>query len=395
MKPSHCRFQSERLRYSFASLFNKKMLVLSMKILILSNNAGGLYSFRKEVLTALNEENEVSFCVPYTRYADKLADLGLRFIMCDVLKRRSTNPISDLKLLSFYKRLLDREKPDMVLTYTIKPNSYGGMVCASKKIPYIANVTGIGTSIDNGGLLSFISKTMYKKGLKNAHCVFFQNRSNHDLFVREKLTRGKTTVIPGSGVNLNEHCAEPYPDDSDGVRFMFAGRVMKDKGIDELIAAFMAVKAEFPNAYLDICGPYEENYAKLFNSFDKDSGIIYHGPQSDIHSFYKRTHCVVLPSYHEGTSNVMLEASATARPVITTRVPGCVETFDEGRTGFGCEAKSVESLARALRSVMSISNARREEMGLAARAKMEREYDRSIVVQAYLDEVQSLKTVRR
>lgn len=360
------------------------------RILILANDAGGLYSFRRELLTALLEKNELAFCTPSAESATMLKDLGCTFISCDVLDRRSTNPARDLKLFTFYARLLKRERPDLVLTYTIKPNVYGGVACALNKTPYIANVTGLGTSIENGGLLAFITKNMYRIGLRRARCVFFQNSSNRELFIREGLVKGKTRLIPGSGVNLERHSAEPYPDDADGIRFLFVGRLMKDKGIGELLQAMRAIHEEFPQAGLNIIGGCEEDYSAALKQAER-YGVRYLGPQSDVHTFYKNCHCVVLPSYHEGTSNVMLEASATARPVITTRVPGCRETFDEGVTGIGCEAKDAESLAEAMRRFMRLSQGEQEQMGKAARAKMEREYDRNIVIHAYLEEIQAIE----
>lgn len=362
-----------------------------MKILIFANNAGGLYGFRRELLLALIKEYEVIISVPPDEdYAAKLEALGCQYIPCTALDRRGTNPIGDLKLLTDYCAVIRSIKPDVVLTYTIKPNVYGGIACGMKKVPYIANVTGLGDSIENGGLLSLIAKTLYKTGLRKARCVFFQNQPNRELFQREKLIKGKTRLIPGSGVNLEQHCPEFYPDNATGVRFLFVGRVMKDKGVGELLQAMRSIHEEFPNASLDIIGGCEEDYSQALKQAERNA-VRYHGPQSDVHSFYKNCHCVVLPSYHEGTSNVLLEASATARPVITTRVPGCQETFDEGVTGLGCEAKDAESLLNAMRNFLCLSQDEREKMGLAARAKMEREYDRNIVIRAYMEEIKVIE----
>lgn len=361
----------------------------SHNVLIFANDAGGLYSFRRELLEALKNEYKVSFCTPASEITSKIEALDCHFIPCNALERRSTSPLHDFKLLRFYRALLNNVKPDVVLTYTIKPNVYGGVVCALKKVPYLANVTGLGTSIENGGLLAFITKNLYRIGLKKASCVFFQNASNRELFIGEKLVKGKTRLIPGSGVNLDQHCAEPYPGESDQIRFLFVGRVMKDKGIEELLRAFEIIHREHPETSLSVIGPYEEDYREAMHCAE-EYGVRYLGPQSDVHGYYKACHCVVLPSYHEGTSNVMLEASATARPVITTRVPGCRETFDEGITGFGSEAKSAESLAQAMRRFLALSHEEKATMGLAARAKMEREFDRNIVIRAYMDEIQSI-----
>lgn len=361
-----------------------------MRILILANNDGGLYHFRKELLEALVKEHEVFFSVPQGELVGKIKNIGCEFIPCEGLERRSTNPIKDLQLMRFYQSVLDRVKPDVVLTYTIKPNVYGGIACRKKGIPYIANVTGLGTSIENGGMLSKIATTLYKIGLKNARCVFFQNEANRKFFTDNKLVKGKTRLIPGSGVNLATYQFMSYPSSEDGFRFLFVGRVMKDKGIEEFLSAISSLHQDNNLVTAVVVGGCEENYIDALKQAERTGAIRYRGLQPDVRSFYKNCHCVVLPSYHEGTSNVLLEASATGRPVIATRVPGCQETFDEGITGLGCEVKNAESLLEALKHFVALSQEQKVAMGNAAREKMIREYDRNIVINAYKEEIEQL-----
>lgn len=360
-----------------------------MKILILSNNAGGLISFRRELLETLAEKNEVLCCVPTDEASETIRSIGCAFIPCDLLERRSTNPLKDLKLLRFYKSLLKHERPDVVLTYTIKPNVYGGMACAALRIPYIANVTGLGTAIENGGILAIVTRMMYHIGLRKAKCVFFQNEENMRLFSESGIVQGKTRRIPGSGVNLQKHCFEPFPTGAENTRFLFVGRIMRDKGINELLEAMRIIHKENVRATLDVVGFCEESFGETLKEAETEGLLRYHGPQRDVHGYYENCHCCVMPSYHEGMSNVLLEASATGRPVIATRVPGCQETFDEGITGFGCEAKSAESLADAMRRFIETPQEKRAQMGAAARMKVEREFDRGIVIQAYLEEIKA------
>lgn len=361
-----------------------------MKILILANHDLGLYKFRRELLEALVMEHEVYFCVPDGELVEAIKKIGCKYVPCNVMDRRGTNPIKEMKLLFFYKKIISDIKPDIVLTYTIKPNVYGGLVCRKKKIPYIANVTGLGTTIENGGLLALISTSLYKVGLKRACCVFFQNKNNQKMFVDKKIVKGRTKILPGSGVNLNMHYLEPYPSDAEGVRFLFVGRIMKDKGIGELISVIRELHKARKDVVLDIVGFCDEDYEDVLSIAEEEGAVINHGVQMDVHPYYKECHCTVLPSYHEGMANVMLEASATGRPVITTRVPGCQETFDEGVTGFGCEAKSADSLKEAMLQFLSLTNDCREKMGMAAREKMVQEYDRTIIVEAYKAEIEKV-----
>lgn len=357
-----------------------------MRIVILTNADIGLYRFRRELLVELCQKAEVYIVLPSGEYIDELKGIGCLFKQIE-FNRRGINPLADAKLMNQYIRLIKSLSPDIVLTYTIKPNIYGGLACRFLKIPYISNITGLGTAIENGGMLSFISTRLYKLALKRAHCVFFQNSSNMEFFVNRKIVRGKSRLLPGSGVNLKTHCLERYPSENNGIRFLFVGRIMKDKGIEELLYAINTIHSVDSHISADIVGWCDEDYTDDIKRAEKTGSVRYHGFQSDIHTFYSNCHCVVLPSYHEGTSNVLLEASSTGRPVITTRIPGCKETFNEGVSGFGCEAKDGNSLKDAMIMFSSLSEREREEMGIAARRKMEDEFDRNIVIRAYLEEI--------
>lgn len=361
---------------------------MKKRVMILANYDMGLYKFRRELIVRLCDEYDVIICVPPGEYGSRLKELGARVVNC-TMERRGMNPFHELALLNRYKQVLKEERPDVVLTYTIKPNVYGGMACKSKRIPYIPNVTGLGTTIENGGLISKLSLSLYKAGLSKASCVFFQNETNRRMFTDKGIVKGKTKVIPGSGVNLNDHPLEVFPPIEDAVRFLFIGRIMRDKGIQELLDAIKEIKHKGFNVSLDIVGEFDGDYESAIREAEKTGYIKFHGLQSNVHPFIKNAHCVVLPSYHEGMANVMLEAASTGRPVITTTVPGCRETFDEGVTGFGCEAQNTQSLISAMEHFLNLSTIQMTEMGLAGRVKVEKEFDRNIVISSYLDQIQS------
>ena len=362
-----------------------------MKILILANSDSGLYQFRKELIERLSENNEILCGVPNSDgFIGKIERLGCRCKVTD-LNRRGMNQLEDLRLLQFYIKLVKRFRPDVVFTYTIKPNVYGGIACQLFNIPYLSNVTGMGTTIENGGLLSVLTTTMYKIGLKKASCVFFQNKDNYRFFVEKKIVYGKSRIIPGSGVNCTTHNIEPYPKTNDVFNFLFVGRVMKDKGIEELLLAIEELHNEGKRVFLDVVGGCDEDYTEMLLKYEEQGIVKYHGQQINVHDFYARALCVVLPSYHEGMANVMLESASTGRPVITTRIPGCQETFDEGVTGLGCNAKDVASLKSAMTKMYLMTFEQREEMGLAGHKKVKNEFDRNIVVNAYIEEISAIK----
>ncbi|MBR6119054.1 MAG: glycosyltransferase family 4 protein [Oscillospiraceae bacterium] len=358
------------------------------KIVILTNNASGLISFREELLRKLAESDNVLVVLPPSEYTAVIERTGCHVYPVD-LDRRGMNPIHDLKLYRAYRQILKREHPDAVITYTVKPNVYGGRACAALKIPYLCNITGLGTAIENGGLLSHLTLRLYRIGLKHAACVFFQNEDNLSFFRQRRVVSGKTRLIPGSGVNLEHHRFEEYPSEEDGYRFLFVGRVMRDKGVRELLEAFRTIHSSHLNVMLHMIGSFDEDYQALIKQAEADGFLRYHGIQKDVHRFYQSCHCVVLPSYHEGMANVLLEAASTGRPVIATRVPGCKETFDEDCTGYGCEAKNTNSLVDALEHFLSGSEDIHRKMGKKARDKMCREFNREIVIRTYLEELEN------
>ena len=281
-------------------------------------------------------------------------------------------------------------KPDVVFTYTIKPNVYGGMACQACKIPYLANVTGLGVAIQNGGILQKISMALYKKGLKGAKRVFFQNNENHRFMTEKGIVTSPTTILPGSGVNLEQYTYAEYPSEDNGVHFLFVGRIMKDKGIDEFLAAIKEIKDIYSNVVFDVVGGYDGPYESVIKKAQAEGLIQYHGSLDDVCPFYRACHCVVLPSYHEGMANVLLEGAATGRPLITTNIPGCREAVQDGVNGFLCDVRNADSLYKTILKIIHLDHSARNNMGLKSRKLVEEKFDRQIIIQHYLKEVQSL-----
>lgn len=353
------------------------------KILILANSSGGLYDFRNELVEKLLKEYQVSVSLPDEVRTRELADEGCKVIHTPI-NRRGVNPAEDLRLLLGYRRLLKEEKPDLVLTYTIKPNIYGGFCCRLMKIPYIATVTGLGSTFQKQGLLLKMIAAMYRMGLKKAECVFFQNEENKKIFEKHKIKGKKSKLVKGSGVSLKRHAFEEYPKEGT-TKFLFVGRMMREKGIEELLEAAGALHS--PEVTFELLGYCDEDYQDRLDECEKKGYIRQLGFHPDVHEYLKQASALVLPTYHEGMSNVLMEAAATGRPVIATKISGCKEIFEEGVTGFGCEPKSSEDLIRALRKFLGLSWEERALLGRRAREKMEREFDREKVVKDYYEEI--------
>ncbi len=359
-------------------------------LMILANNDIGLYNFRKELIETLLRQNyKVVISLPMGERVADLKDMGCLFVETE-LSRHGMNPVREIKLMNFYKKIIRQYKPDLICSYTIKPNIYGGFAAAQSKVPYVANITGLGTAIESGGIVGKMLVFLYKWALRKAECIFFQNKSNMEFMERRGILAKQLKLLPGSGVNLCHHACEIYPDHGNEVQFLFVGRMMRDKGVVELLEAALIIHKKYPKVRFRLVGGCEEEFKAVLEQIEIADCVELCGQQKDVHSYMKRADAVILPSYHEGMANVLLEAAACGRPVLASRVPGCRETFEEGVSGFGFEAKDVNSLVQAIEHFLSLDQQERKEMGLAGRRKMEKEFDRNIVIDAYLNIIQAL-----
>ena len=359
---------------------------MKRRILILANNASGLYDFRNELLLRLLKEYEVHVSLPDADEVPEIAEEGC-IVHHTFLERRGMNPIKDGKLVINYLKLIRKVKPDVVLTYTIKPNIYGSLCCRMAGVPYIVNITGLGSAFEEDGLLRKLVVFLYKIALKKASCVFFQNAKNKDIFDRFGIKGKKVRLVPGSGVNLVRHVFEEYPPEDEPVRLVFVGRIMKEKGIDELLYAAQKIKREFPKVVFQLVGSYEDDYKDIVEKLQQNNIVEFIGYQKIIHPFYKKASAAVMPSYHEGMSNVVLEAAATGRPVLASDIPGCREGFDDGVTGIGFVPRDKQAFYEAVKRFLNLSYEEKKKMGENARKKIEKEFDRKIVVESYIEEI--------
>lgn len=359
-----------------------------MKVVILANIDGGLYKFRSEVIRKLREKHEVIICVPEGRFTQVFKDMGCRFVDCSLLERRGTSIVADLKLFQFYYRFLKEEMPDMVFTYTIKPNVYGGMACSLLGIPYVVNITGLGSAVENGGLMQKLTLFLYKLGLKKAQKVFFQNTANRDFMLQQGVIKGEYDLLPGSGVNLEHYYLMDYPQ-GDTIDFLFIARVMKQKGIDQYLDCAKYIREKYPQTRFHICGFCEEAYQEVLKDLNDKGIIIYHGLVDNMVEMQAMSSCTLHPTFYpEGLSNVLLESCASGRPIITTDRPGCREVVDNGVNGYVVKERDSQDLIEKVEKFLSLSYEERREMGLAGRRKVEKEFDRKIVIDKYLKELE-------
>ena len=351
-----------------------------MKILILTNYDVGLYQFRRELIEELLKSHAVYISLPYGELVEPLKVMGCQFIDTP-LERRGMNPFKDGKLFLTYRKLFRQVKPDLVIAYTIKPNVYGGFAARIARIPYAVNITGLGTAFQSRGMLRKVVTQMYKLGCKKAKVVFFENAENRQIFLEEHIVREQPTcLLNGAGVNLEHYRLTEYPTGEE-TKFLFIGRVMKEKGVDELFAAMRKLVSEGYSCSLDVVGMYEEDYKEAIAQGESQGWLHFHGYQKDVRPFIASCHCFVLPSWHEGMANTNLECAASGRPVITSNIHGCLEAVVDGESGMLCKPKNVQSLYETMKHFCELPWEEKKRMGQNGRIHMEDEFDKRKVVE--------------
>lgn len=362
------------------------------KLLIITNHSYMLYQFRRELIGRLLEHYEIVISMPFTGHEEDFSEMGCKCLDTKV-DRRGINLVSDIRLLRTYHRIIREEQPDKVLTYSIKPNIYGGMICGCRGIPCYANVQGLGTAFENR-LLALFVEALYKLAFRNVEKVFFENRENAQQFEgRGLIKKEKIIVLHGAGVNLDRYAYTPFPSgkgrEEEKIHFLYLGRIMKEKGMDELFWAMEKLYDAYKDkVILDIVGFFEDEYKDRVEELARRNIAVFHGFQEDPRPHYVRADCVVLPSYHEGMSNVLLEASAVGRPVITSDIPGCREAVEDNVTGYLCPAKNREILYDKMKQMTDLSRKEREKMGKAARKRMEELFDKNEVVEQTVEVIE-------
>ncbi len=360
---------------------------MKKKVLFLVNHDIVIFNFRLELVERLLEEgHEVVVSSPYGERIDDLVSLGCEYHPIEI-SRHGINPIADIALYLEYKRLISMVSPDVVFSYTVKPNIYGGMACAALNLPYVANITGLGTALENEGILQKILTMLYRYAFRKVQRVFCQNEENLAFVEKHRLATDKLSLIPGSGVNLDRFSVQPYPN-SDTIEFAFISRIMKEKGIVQYLDAAKTIRAKHPKTRFHVYGFCEQVFEGELKRLEEKDIIIYHGLVKDMSSIYRQMNCIVHPTYYpEGISNVLLEAAASARPIITTDRSGCREVVEDGVNGFIVRQKDSQDLIEKIEIFLAFSWQQKRAMGLAGRGKVEREFDRKTVIDLYIREM--------
>ena len=364
-------------------------------IIITINTSWNIFNFRVGLLKSLQNEGYHIVCVaPRDEYSERLEALGFEYRHIDI-DNRGSNPFRDMKLIYQLYKIYKEINPMVILHYTIKPNIYGSIAGGLLGMKMISNISGLGTIFLNQSFASRVGKWLYRVALKYPRVVFFQNRDDRELFVDLGLVDyNKSDVLAGSGVDMEVFKA-PYKKKiyKKRLAFLFIARLLRDKGIVEFVEA----SAMLPNSDFYILGEYYPNNPtaitpKQIQKWTKSSNLIYLGSTDSVKEVIDSVDCVVLPSYREGLSRVLLESASMAKPIVTTNVAGCKEVVDDGINGFLCKPKDKASLARSIKKMIDLTYKEREEMGERGREKVAREFDEKFVIDRYKEAIRELQS---
>ena len=358
-----------------------------MKIVILSNLTSYTYNFRYEILQKMIDSGHDVVVACHNDDDGKqkgLESLGCRMIEVP-FNGKGTDPKEELRLLNTYKRLIRDERPDIVFTFTIKMNLYGGIAAQKYRVPYVPMITGLG-ELEKTGKLRAILMFLHKRVMPSAKAVVFQNQANMDFFEKNGISCKKAVLVPGSGINLEKFGLCDYPSEENGIRFAFIGRLTVAKGIVEYLDMAEREKKNHPEYRFLAAGVCDEEFKERVKNLQESGVVEYLGQLSDTRELLKSIHCLVLPTFHpEGLSNVLLEAAAVGRPAICTSRPGCREVVQDGVNGLYCEAKNADNLFSVVERFCSMSEDDHKKMGQEGRKVVEQRFDRNIVVSTYME----------
>ncbi|MBX7535472.1 glycosyltransferase family 4 protein [Qipengyuania sp. GH1] len=362
---------------------------VALRICITVNSAWNIWNFRLPLIQALlRDGHEVVVLAPADECVRNLESTGCRFEYLP-MDRKGLNPFVELRFLWRIARKFREIKPDLILGFTVKNNVFGALVAAWLKIPFVPNVTGLGTAFMSSAALRAVTVRLYSYCFRHCPHVFFQNEDDQALFIELRIVDAeKTTVLPGSGIDLRAFPYTDLPHNNGGTKYLMISRLLRDKGVIEYVEAAKLVKPYAPDIQFLILGDFDAENRTAISRHDlenwQNSGVIKHlGRASDVRGYIAQVDCIVLPSYREGAPRTLIEAAAMGRPIVSTDVPGCRSVVDEGKSGYLCEARSPRSLADAILRFESLDQEARARMGRAGRQKMEREFSVDKVIAAY------------
>ena len=359
-------------------------------IVLAANDSRTIANYRPGLVRALRDAGfQVTVFAGDDRCLATLRKLGADLKLLPMASR-GKSPVADLRTLMAYMRELRRLRPAALLGFTVKPNIYGSAAARLLGIPVINNITGLGAVFARRTPLTRLVSALYRVALRRSSTIFFQNRDDFALFERlGVVTEGQGALLPGSGVDLDHFKPRAGRKPARPLTFLFAARLLWDKGVREYVEAARIVRARSPNVRFEILGIVEPGRSAVsaaqLRAWDSEGVVSYLGAADDVRDALSGADCVVLPTYYrEGVPRVLLEGAAMGIPTITSDAPGCRDAVEDRKTGFLCAPRDIASLVDAIERMVALPPTQRKALGLAGRMKMEREFAEDIVHRAYL-----------
>ena len=378
------------------------------RLAILSNTSWSVYQFRYGLLRSLLERGiEVTIIAPEDEYSHRLMALGCKFVPVN-LQKYSLNLLADLPYLRQLKKTLDEHQIDHLITYTIKPNIYGQLAAGSRAIAGLAVVTGLGRLFINPGWKARLAKQLFRYALRSAEQVWFLNQEDQRFFLQHRLINsGQADLLPSEGVDIRRYHKHPLPQRASDqpppgkpetpiarhdppFTFLFAGRLMQEKGLYEFIEAARRLRSRQPGTAFWVAGFIEKDMPgaireEQLQTWMQEGLIHYRGPQEDISPLLQACDAVVLPTYYrEGVPRILLEAASVGRPIIATDNVGCREIVIDGINGYLCEKNTPADLCNKMEKLLLLPAAARAAMAAAGRNIVCTQHDEQLVIQRYL-----------
>jgi len=369
------------------------------RTMIVANTSWYLYNFRLGLIKMLTKKGyEVTILAPHDEASQKLQDAGCFFVDL-AIDNRGLNPLAELQLKNRLISIYEETDPDLIIHYTIKPVIYGSMAAGKLGIPFINNITGLGTAFIKKNWVTWLVKLLYRSSQKKTSYVFFQNGEDQKLFQKEKLIPETVPqeVIPGTGIDIEKFSAEPYSV-TNSVTFLLISRLIWDKGVGEFVEAARKIKSQYNDSHFQLLGFLDVKNRTAISrrqveEWEAEGVIEYLGEKEDVRPYIEKVGCVVLPSYREGLPRTLLEAASMGRPIIATDVTGCREVVDHGVNGYLCKARDANDLAGKMKDMLELPTNERREMGLKGREKIEQHFDEKIIVGKIVNRIESVLNV--
>lgn len=367
------------------------------KIVLVCNTSWGMMMFRLGLMKRLVSLGyDVTVIAPKDDHSEKIKALGCHYIDVE-MDNKGSSILKDIRLYYTLKKHYQEIKPDLIFHYTIKPNVYGTWAARESKCHSVAVITGLGYTFLNHNMTASIAKFLYKYTLKHADKVWFINYEDRKKFIKEKLLkRDLVEVIPGEGVNMEYFAPREKTRLDEKIVFTLIARILWDKGVGEYVKAAKMIGEKYDNVEFQLVGFLDAKNPSAISkeqvdAWEKNGWIRYMGSTDDVRLFIQEADCIVLPSYREGISKILMESASMAKPIITTNVPGCRDIIENSVSGYLCKLKDSSDLAHKIDKFLQLTTEERLKMGRAGRVFVKEHFDEEIILSRYLETIRSFE----